>query len=180
MRIRISPLWLIGGAFVVLAVGYSLITPLLETPDELWHYYFVREVGQYHGLLVQNAPTATSLAAESGQPPLYYVLGGLATTWIDARDFESIIHRNPNAGFDEQALDNRNIYLHGNNEFVPWQGAVLAMHISRLVSVLTGLLAVGATYRLAQALFPQRPDWAVGGAAFVAFLPQFGFVSGAV
>ncbi|OQA39813.1 MAG: Dolichyl-phosphate-mannose-protein mannosyltransferase [Chloroflexi bacterium ADurb.Bin325] len=54
------------------------------------------------------------------------------------------------------------------------------MHLARLVSVLAGLLLVLATYGLGRELWPARPEIALAGAAFVAFLPESLFVGGAV
>ena len=179
-RLLVSPLWLIVLVYLALATGYSLTTPLLETPDEVAHYEYVREIAQQHALPAQTDPTSASWAQENHQPPLYYVLAGAATSGIDASNYSAMVRRNPYAAFEEQKPDNRNIFLHGRAEFFPWQGAALGMHIARVVSVLLSALAVVGAYFLSRELFPARLDVAIGSAAFVAFLPQFDFIAGAV
>ncbi|MCA1554707.1 MAG: DUF2142 domain-containing protein, partial [Chloroflexi bacterium] len=121
-----------------------------------------------------------NVAQENHQPPLYYLLGAAATIWIDASDYPAMLKRNPYAAFDKPTPDNRNIFQHSRREFFPWQGAALAMHLARVVSVLISALAVVGAYKLARELFPARGDLALGSAAFVAFLPQFDFIAGAV
>ena len=43
-----------------------------------------------------------------------------------------------------------------------------------------GAVTVWATYALAVLVFPGRPELAVAAAAFIAFLPEFLFISGSV
>src|SRR5437588_11615173 len=156
-RLPRAPLWLIVLVYIALSTGYSLTTPLLETPDEVAHYEYVREIAQQHALPSQPDPTSASWAQENHQPPLYYVLAGVATSGIDAGNYSAMVRRNPYAAFDEQKPDNRNIFVHGRAEVFPWQRAVPGMHIARMVSVLLSALAVVGTYWLARELFPARP-----------------------
>jgi len=70
--------------------------------------------------------------------------------------------------------------LHPRGEDFPFREGVLAWHLARLLSVAIGAVTVWATYRLALLFFPTQLSlaWAVAG--FVAFLPEFLFLSGAV
>jgi ABC-type phosphate/phosphonate transport system permease subunit len=63
--------------------------------------------------------------------------------------------------FDPLALTNRNLYVHTHREDWPYSGAVLAIHIARLISVLAGIGTLIATYGLARTLFPRRPEAAL-------------------
>ena len=65
-------------AFVALAVTYSIVTPIFEAGDEVWHYPFVQHLATGHGLPVQDPNIKTLWEQEGGQPPLYYVLSALA------------------------------------------------------------------------------------------------------
>ena len=71
------------GLVLVLGVLYSLITPLFEASDELWHYPFVKRLADGQGLPVQYPDQIGPWRQEGSQPPLYYALGGLLTSWID-------------------------------------------------------------------------------------------------
>ncbi len=70
--------------------------------------------------------------------------------------------------------------LHGSWERFPWQGAILTVHIWRLVSVALGLLTVLATVNAVRLLFPDRPGWALGSGLLVAVNPMFLFVTASV
>jgi len=71
---------LILAGFLVLATVYSLVTPLFEASDELWHYPMVKYLADHNfSLPVQDPATETAWRQEGGQPPLYYMIGPLAT-----------------------------------------------------------------------------------------------------
>ena len=73
-------------AFVLLATTYSLVTPIFEASDELWHYPLVQWLSQGNPLPVQDAKNVGPWKQEASQPPLYYYLTGWATSWIDTSD----------------------------------------------------------------------------------------------
>lgn len=171
------------GAFIALATAYSVTTPLFEAPDEQWHYAFVQYVAQGHGLPAQTQGNPDHLARqEASQPPLYYLLAAGATFWIDASDFPAIIWENPHYGFNIPGVvnDNKNLFIHTGAESFPYRGATLAIHLARLVSVLSGALAILFTYLLSLEFFREKKLLAVGAAGFAACVPQFIFISGAV
>ena len=77
---------LILALFVALGVIYSVVTPIFEASDELWHYPFVKHLADGNGLPVQDANADQPWRQEGSQPPLYYALSALATFWIDTDD----------------------------------------------------------------------------------------------
>jgi 4-amino-4-deoxy-L-arabinose transferase-like glycosyltransferase len=166
--------------FAVLATLYSINTPLLEGSDEPAHFEYAMAIASGDGLPLLDLAQHQEMAYEAGQPPLYYALTALVIAGVDASDYEELVRPNPDAAYDPLALTNRNMFVHTRREDWPYSGAVLAVHLARLVSVLIGIGALVATYGLARTLFPGRPETAFAAAAFVAFLPQFGFVSGVV
>jgi 4-amino-4-deoxy-L-arabinose transferase-like glycosyltransferase len=172
--------------FAVLATVYSVVTPLFEASDELWHYPMVKYVADHHfGLPVQHPGLSDAEAPwrqEGGQPPLYYMIGAAATFWIDTSDLPDVRRINPHANIGEVWPDgNANMVVHdAAREDFPWSGAVLAMHIIRFLSILMGLGTVYITYRLGRALFTQTPLIALGAAVFTAFNPMFLIVSAAI
>ncbi len=174
---------LVLGAFIALTTAYSVTTPLFEAPDEQWHFAFVQYAAQGRGLPVQTLSNSDHLARqEASQPPLYYLLAAGATFWIDTSDFPAIIWENPHYGFNVPGVvnDNKNLFIHTGAESFPYRGSTLAIHLARWVSMLFGALAVLCTYLLALEIFRERKWLAAGAAGFVAFVPQFIFVSGAV
>ena len=169
--------------FIVLDVTYSVVTPIFEASDELWHYPVVQYIVAGHGLPVQTPVDRPGLwKQQASQPPLYYALAALATAWIDTSDLTTVLRPNPHAAVGVVTPDgNINLVAHDPaREAWPWRGTVLAVHIARLLSVAMGTATVYLTYRLGQEVFPDRPDIALGAAALNAFTPMFVFISGSV
>ena len=168
--------------FVLLAGTYSVITPIFEASDELWHYPMVQWLSKGNPLPVQDAKNVGPWKQEASQPPLYYYLTGWATFWIDTSDLAEVRVENPHVDNGVITPDgNRNLVVHDpERESFPWRGTVLAVHLVRLLSVLMGAATVWLTYRIALELFPDREFLALGAAAINAFTPMFIFISGAV
>lgn len=166
--------------FILLAGTYSIVVPPFETPDEIWHMAFVQHVASGQGLPV-SAPNTPALWRQQGvQSPLYYLTAAALTAWIDQSDFPAIYARaNPHAAIGRpDANTNRNYLVHKHDEAWPWHGAILALHLARFFSVLLGALTLWAVYRTLSLMVGASA--ALLGAAFVAFIPQFVFISAAV
>lgn len=175
--------WLLLLVFVALAVTYSVVTPILEASDELWHYPVVQYIASGHGLPVQTPPERAGLwKQQASQPPLYYALAALVTFGVDTHDLPAVLRPNPHAAVGVVTPDgNINMVAHDPaREAWPWRGAVLAVHLARLLSVLMGTATVYLTYRLGLKAFPGRADVAAGAAAINAFVPMFAFLTGSV
>lgn len=174
--------WAIGlllVAYLSLGLLYSIVNPLFEAPDEHYHFDFINHLVQERRLPVQFPEAPRS---ERHQPPLYYVLGALLTFGVDTDDLPQFLERNPYWGHEIGLVgsDNKNQFLHGDEEGVPYSGTVLAVRLVRLLSVVLGAITLLATYLTAKEIFPHRPGLALGGVAFVAFNPQFIFINSAV
>ncbi|HSD82475.1 MAG TPA: glycosyltransferase family 39 protein [Anaerolineae bacterium] len=169
-------------AFLVLGATYSIVTPIFEASDELWHYPLVQWLSKGNPLPVQDAKNVGLWKQEASQPPLYYWLMGWATFWINTSDMAQVRQENPHVNNGVITPDgNRNLVVHNpERESFPWQGTVLAVHLVRLLSVLMGAVTVWLTYRIALELFPDRSWLALGAAAVNAFTPMFIFIGGAV
>jgi 4-amino-4-deoxy-L-arabinose transferase-like glycosyltransferase len=178
-----QPLALVIVAFLVLGTVYSTAIPLFEAPDEQWHFAYVQYIATGGGLPVQSPDHPAHLARQEGsQPPLYYLLATAATFWINTSDFPDIVWENPHYGYDVPGIvnDNKNLFIHTARENFPYQGAALAIHFARLVSLLLGALAIFFTYRLTLEIYPEAKFVGLSAAALVAFVPQFLLVSSAV
>lgn len=166
-------------AYLFLGLMYSATTPIFEAPDERQHYGYIQELAAKRRLL--NRGEDSLAEHEASQPPLYYAVAALSTAWR-GHDSPLILERNRYYG-NYQAPgtvnDNKNVLLHTDLEAFPWRGAVLTVHITRLVNLLFGALTVGATYLLAHEIFA-KPHLALCAAATVAFTPQFLFISSVI
>lgn len=167
--------------FIILGSGYSLTTPLFEAPDEIEHYFYIWNIANRGGFPVQDPENVGPWGQEGGQPPLFYILGGLLTVRVDSSDAPDLIRRNPHANVGlPLAYGNKNVIIHTDREAFPYRGGVLALHLARLLSVLAGAATVLVTYLIALEIFPSRREVALGAATINAFIPQFLFMSGAV
>lgn len=165
-------------AFVALGIFYSVTTPLFETPDEPWHYRYVKRLADGQGLPPLAVSTDPWEQGEAHQPPLYYALGALLTIGIDTGSAETIYERNPYAASGLPHFPgNKNVVLHFDDEGFPYQGVSLAVHILRWFSVFCSALTVLLTYCLVLEIVPERRAIAVASTTFVAFNPQFLFIS---
>ena len=166
--------------YLTLAVAYSLASPLYEPTDELRHFRYVRHIVAYHELPVQRADAPR---AQSHHPPLYYGLSALASSWVSV---EHDVYReppsNPFWGYRdwETGFDNKNQYLHGDDERFPFRGEALAVYVVRALTIFIGAGVVWLTYCIGLEVFRHHPALALGCTALVAFNPQFVYLSGAI
>ncbi|MBE2199288.1 MAG: DUF2142 domain-containing protein [Anaerolinea sp.] len=167
--------------YLLITLAYGIVNPLFEAPDEHWHFFtavYIAETGQ---LPQVTANYDTWLSQEAAQPPLYYVMGALLITPMDASAARDTVWLNPFASIgDADALTNRNRAIHGLWEAWPWQGYALAAHALRLFSTLLGLGTLLFVYGSSRLLWPDDGRKALLGTAVIAFLPQFNFLHAAI
>ncbi|MCK4452107.1 MAG: glycosyltransferase family 39 protein, partial [Anaerolineae bacterium] len=126
--------------------------------------------------------------AQSHHPPLYYTLGALVSGWVPVAQevyYEPPVNPYWAYRYWEVSDDNKNQYLHGDEvgQFgkLPYlHGIALAVYAVRWMTVLIGAGVVWLTYRIGREILPDQPALAVGGAALIAFNPQFVYLSGAI
>ncbi len=179
---RVAQFWLIGilAAFVLLASGYAYVTPTLEAPDEVYHYDYIRS------LVNTGRPPVLEEGGGRGfghHAPLYYAYGALISFWAGENDLEEWPQRhNPYFGyrFGDVGRDNKNLYLHPNDDTFGQSDTWLGIRVVRWASVILGAVTVWVVYRVGRELFPDRPEMALGAAGLGAFIPEFLFISGAV
>lgn len=168
--------------FLVLGVYYSRTVPIFEAPDELHHFFYVRHLASGNPLPVQDPDAQQPWAQEGSQPPLYYALAGLLTSWIPTDDALTVSRPNLHASTGVPLeTGNKNVVVHNLAlEQWPFRGTVLAVHVARWFSLVLGMATIVCTYAIARRLLPDQPDLAVAAAAINAFIPQFIFISAAV
>ena len=174
-------IWILVTVYIALAGTYSVVTPVMEASDEVWHYPMVHYIAEHWSLPIQEPGVQTPWRQEGSQPPLYYALGALLTAGIDTSDLADVRRINPHADSGIVRPDgNGNLIVHTAGERFPWQGTALAIHLVRLMSVAMGAGTVYLTYRLVQALWEERTWLALAAASITAFNPMFCFISGSV
>ncbi|MEP7287439.1 MAG: DUF2142 domain-containing protein [Chloroflexota bacterium] len=206
-RLKSHPLQIILVVYLLLASLYSVVTPIFEASDELWHYPAVKYMAD-HGLQlpVQDPKVETEWRQEGSQPPLYYMISAILTRWIDTSDYAQAHKANPHRDIGIIVPDgNVNMMVHDPAvEAFPWRGTVLAVHLIRFFSVILGAVTVAMTYLLTAELFllsqrmiglsyewamtypltaelfPGRRWLASAAALFTALNPMFLFISGSV
>jgi len=171
-------IWHLIVVFLALGLIYSITVPVFESPDEPWHFNYVRYVAQGHGLPSMR-DNDSGAYQEVGQPPLYYLVAGWVTAPFQPDDLRGLALHNPGFGYQAPGTvnDNKNLMAHTEREAFPWSGAALAIHLARLVSLAFGALTVLAAWGLAREVFPDSSLIPLATAALVALTPQFIFVS---
>jgi len=167
--------------FVTLASVYSVVNPLFEAPDEVWHYGYVRWLAGGHGLAAAGSTGVAQWAQEGSQPPLYYLIAAGLTAPIATDNAGDAVRYNPHAVVgNADSFGNRAMMVHGPAHAWPWHGVALAAHLARLFSILLGATTVVCTYGVARGVAPGWLAAAPLAGALVAFNPQFLFISAAV
>ncbi|MBI2861946.1 MAG: phospholipid carrier-dependent glycosyltransferase [Chloroflexi bacterium] len=180
---RHSPIIPILVLYLMLGFAYSLINPLWEATDEYEHFQYADYLrGNGFALPVQIAGADGSPAVPMAHhPPLYYALSALVIGGIDTSNLPAVAQRNPYfqwARYDPPG--GWNVFFHTEAEAFPYQGAALAAHLLRLLSIAMGAITVWIAYRLARLLAPMRPGVAWFAAALVAFNPSFLFTTSSI
>ena len=172
---------LILAGFLALGTVYASVNPIFEAPDEIQHYFHVKHIADGKGLPVVRQGSHQIYKREGGQPSLYYLLGALATFWIDTGDAQAVLNPNPYVTLGMASQEgNKNVILHTERESFPYKGTTLAVHLLRYLSLSFGATTVLATYLLSLQVLPGQKATALGAAAITAFNPKFIFTNAAV
>ncbi len=175
-----GPLAVLVLLYLALGGLYSVVTPIFEAPDEIWHFSYIRYIAQHNRLPVQGAGQGEEAARqEASQPPFYYLLAQPLMRLLDTQDFAEYSTLNPHAAPGLPHSDgNKNMVVHRASERFPYRGTVLAVHVVRGLSLALGVVTLLATYSLAVRLFPAKLAWVAAG--LVACNPQFIFISASI
>ncbi len=172
----------IVAVFCVLGAINSVAVPLFEAPDEIWHFSFIRVLAAERALPVQPAQGKDMWLREAGQPPLYYILAAPLVAALDTADFPGWVRFNvahPAVTATSES-DAPNVFIHTPREEFPYTGAVLTVHLLRLLTIPWGAATVVGAYLVARQVAPSRPRLALTAAALTAFNPHFIYISSVV
>lgn len=160
--------------YLIIATIFSSQSPLLEGPNEVEHYRFIREVART-GQLPDRAGYPYG---QLHQAPLYYVVGAPILMAIDDPLYDDIGQRlNPfyPHEFAVPSSDNKNVHLHLASDADT--GVARAVGWLRLYSIMLGLLTVIIGYAIMRLVFPEQVHLRLLGLAIVAFSPQFVYMT---
>ncbi|MCP5098996.1 MAG: glycosyltransferase family 39 protein, partial [Chloroflexi bacterium] len=179
---RVEKAWLFAIiiAFFIVGLLYLFSTPPLESSDEYKHYPVVQYIQTQSKLPILDPDDPGLWLQEGAQPPLYYQLMAVISSWIDTSDLNQVHHVNKHAFVgNPNQIRNKNIIIHDREaEQFPWHGTILAIYIIRIASLILSSVTVMVTAYLGKLLMNQK----VGllAATLTAFNPMFLFVSTAV
>jgi len=183
-RAPLVPRWLalVVAAYVALAAIYSVSTPILEAPDEMFHFPLVSHLADTARLPVQDPAAATYWHQEGSQPPLYYLLAAPLAALTDRDDLPARLERNPHAKIGVGlARDNQVVLRHDwDAESFPWHGTALGVHLVRFLSITLGAGTVIAIYHVARLTAPRQPALHLTAVLLAAFNPMFLFITASV
>lgn len=158
--------------FILFAAMYAAVVPVFEGFDAAAYYkaatYF-RDEKQLPALTPETVDYSYELIA---QPPLYFVLAGLAASGWPVDASLALVQQSENRYFGKGLSYRQSILIPD----APFENLAPAW-IARFVSTLGGLLTLLCTWWLARTLFPRQPWLATAAVAVAVFNPQFLFTS---
>jgi len=168
MRPRVSraEAWLLG-VFVLLGLGYSVLVPMWEAPDETNHYLVALHLAR-RGTL----PPA-GYNAETHQPPAWYWLAGAVLWPLDRIDPDLTSNHRP-AGPYAFRRPPRFAWNEANYRFL-WGPQIL-----RWLGVATGALALHWIAVGVRQLTPGSETLGLAAAALAGLTPQFVHISASI
>jgi len=174
--------WLLPLIFFCLGLIYLYASPNFESPDSIYHLGVIKWIAEHDGALPVQSPDHNHLYEQEGsQPPLYYLL--MTPIWLrlDTEDFDEVYYQNPmvNLGHPSR-LGNRNLIFYKQPYPPNLTGTSLAIYVIRLVTLGMATVTIAAVYQSARAIRPDSVGFPILATSFVAFNPQFLFISTSV
>ncbi|NDJ74619.1 MAG: hypothetical protein GYB65_00050, partial [Chloroflexi bacterium] len=168
--------------YIILALVYSVSTPIFEPPDEVTHFPVIDYIADKRRLPEQDLDHPGPWEQEGSQPPLYYLLSVPLVLPIDRNALADRQERNPHAQIGiGLAQDNHVSVLHDwDAEAFPWQRTALAVHVVRGFSILLSVGTIICVYHLARLALPGQSTLHRAAVLLTAFNPMFLFISASI
>ncbi|HKY54127.1 MAG TPA: hypothetical protein VJM08_07480 [Anaerolineales bacterium] len=155
-------LWVIFSLYFVLAVGYSLLMPLWEAPDEPAHFHLAWRIvrkGEY-------APEEINY--EAVQPRPYYYFASLIVRGMDQINPRFSDYYFPHEfKFNIRVPKPRFDWNHKNYRFL------LGIYLLRWINILFGGLALWLNWKTFCLIAPDKVTLRLGALALAALTPQY-------
>ncbi|MGA1794980.1 MAG: glycosyltransferase family 39 protein [bacterium] len=188
--------------FIAFSLGYSMIVPVFNAPDEPFHFEYMRFLAQ-NRQLPNQATEERAISTEGFNPPLYYalnapflhVLSPNQGSDIHIHGYDDIVnfYRYPHRGFGEKIYPplnpgyvkwgrgrDLNMFLTTKEDTFPFSGGIRLVHLLRILSMVFGALTILFIFTTARTLFTGNKRLALLAMAIAAFNPQFNFLSGSL
>ncbi len=183
---------LIAALYCILASLYAVLTPPWESPDEPPHYVYVAELAQRARPPLQSTVRQTKrfyldydyLSSNTHwfHPAVGYIPAAVVYQVLNVTAPNSLPKKIPplNALAGAKALGPAYIFAHSNpTPFQIW-GEHWGPLVIRLALIPFGLLVLGSAYRIGQILDSKDRTLGIAAAGWIAFLPQFVFISATI
>lgn len=174
--------WLLPFIFFCLGLVYLYASPNFESPDSIYHIAVIKWIAEHDGALPVQSPDHNHLYEQEGsQPPLYYLL--MTPIWLsfDTEDFDKFYYRNPLVNLGHHwRLGNRNLVFYKQPYPPNLTGTSLAIYVIRLVTLGMATVTIAAVHQSARTIRPDSIGFPILATSFVAFNPQFLFISTSV
>ena len=121
--------------YVILAVFYSVVTPIGRGADEWAHYWYAQFISD-RGRLPASAAERETAGYKSDWPPLYHLAAAGVTSWVDTagppvfKYREASVRRQLVPSFGPEAI------LHTEDERFPWQQEILVWQVQQIERLL--------------------------------------------
>ncbi|GAB4482572.1 MAG: hypothetical protein OHK0031_05240 [Anaerolineales bacterium] len=177
--------------YCALAIGYAILTPPWESPDETAHYLYAAHLAQRWRPEAATGIEQTqsfskdqnyiSSSYEWFQPALGYLPAALAYKIIHHFAPQSLPDEMPKLSALAPEVHRRyNIFLHPEKNLAETWSAAWGLLVMRIVSSLTGLVIILAAYATGNLLDEQSGLLGITAAGLIAFLPQFTYINASV
>jgi hypothetical protein len=153
---------LIFALYFLLAVGYSLLMPLWEAPDEPAHYQLAWHLAHYGEYASQE------VIYEANQPRAFYVLGSWIISALDKVDPKLTRYIRPKEYvFNIRKPERRFEWTDQNYRFI-WGAYIL-----RWVNIAFGGIALWLNWKTFRLIAPNHPALCLTALALAALTPQY-------
>jgi hypothetical protein len=153
---------LIFALYFLLAVGYSLLMPLWEAPDEPAHYHLAWHLATYDEYPSQE------VNYERHQPRAYYYFGSWVIRVLNTVDTELTRFQRPEEDpFTIRKPERRFEWTDQNYRFL-W-----GVYILRWLNIVVGGVALWLNWKTFKRIAPNEPLLCLAALAFAALMPQY-------
>jgi hypothetical protein len=137
---------------LLLAVAYSVVTPIGRGADEWAHYWYAQFIAD-NGRLPASAAEREAAGYKSDWPPLYHALAAAATGWVDTAGPPTFKYRADSLRRALVPASGPEAIVHTEDELFPWRQEILVWHLGRFMSIIFSAGTLLVTYLIALEVF---------------------------
>lgn len=153
---------LIFALYFLLAIGYSLLMPIWEAPDEPAHYHLA-----WH-FTYKNEYATQDLSYEAHQPRLYYYFGSWVIRALNQVDPQLARYFRPKEFIFNIRVRERRFDWNDENYHFLW-----GLYILRWVNIVFGGIALWLNWKTFKLITPEKGTLCLSALALAALTPQY-------